>query len=95
MTFCSSGRPGSRLGNWKTKPMVRLRRLLRSASVMPHRSTPSTVTVPLVGVARPAAMLSSVVLPQPERPVMTRKSLTAMSRSTSRSAANVAAPLSP
>ena len=72
MTFCSSDRPGIRLGNWKTKPMVRLRRLLRSASLMPHRSTPSTVTVPLVGVARPAAMFSRVVLPQPDRPVMTR-----------------------
>ena len=95
MTFCSSERPGIRLGNWKTKPMVRLRRLLRSASLMLQRSTPSTVTVPLVGVARPAAMLSSVVLPQPERPVMTRNSSTSMSRSTSCSAANVAASLSP
>ena len=52
MTFCSSERPGIRLGNWKTKPMVRLRRLLRSASLRLQRSTPSTVTVPLVGVGQ-------------------------------------------
>ena len=71
--------------------MVRLRRPLRSASLMLQMSTPSTVTVPLVGVARPAATLSSVVLPHPERPVMTRNSLVWMSRSTSCSAANDAA----
>ncbi len=38
---------------------------------------PSTVTSPLAGVTRPAATLSSEVLPHPERPTSTTKSLLA------------------
>src|SRR6185436_8205992 len=50
--------------------MLRARYALRSLSDNDARSTPSTLTTPLSTVSRPLRQLSSVVLPQPDGPMI-------------------------
>ena len=55
---------------WNTKP-IRLRRsLVRSFSARRVRSTPSIQTLPDVSVSRPARQCISVLLPEPEGPMI-------------------------
>ncbi len=67
--FSSAVSIGSRLKNWKTKPMWRRRSLVRSESFRFVISVPETETLPDVGLSRPARMCISVDLPEPEGPI--------------------------
>jgi hypothetical protein len=55
-------------------------------------STPSSVTVPLVGRSRPARMCISVDLPDPDGPMIAAKRAGAKSTLTSRSASTATSP---
>ena len=68
-TFCSAVSTGSRLYDWKTKPMVRARQAASCAALIALTSSPATRTVPRVGLSRPATRLSSVDLPEPDGPM--------------------------
>ncbi len=83
---------GSRLKNWKMKPMWSRRRSVSSASSMPVMSTPATVTCPEVGWSRPARMCMSVDLPEPDGPMTAVRRPSAMSTDTPRRASTVASP---
>ena len=61
--------PSSRLKNWKTMPMCWRRMMASSFSSMPTSDSPATTTSPSSGTSRPAMMLSSVDLPQPDGPI--------------------------
>ena len=54
---------GSRLKNWNTNPMCSRRSSVSSASSSVVISVPAIVTVPVVGLSRPARMCISVDLP--------------------------------
>src|SRR5688572_16850468 len=56
---------------------------------MVKRSCPASLTVPRVGVSRPAMMDSSVLLPEPEAPTMATVSLGASEKSISRRMSSV------
>src|SRR5688572_25625606 len=71
---------GNRTYSWKTTP--------RSAPG-PTTGLPSTRTVPALGVRKPATMLRSVDLPQPDGPRMHTNSRSATSRSMSTRAGDV------
>ena len=68
--FSSAVSIGSRLKNWKMKPMWRRRSLVSSLSPSPVISVPPSETLPLVGRSRPARMCISVDLPEPEGPMI-------------------------
>lgn len=66
---CSTAvRAGSRLGCWKTTPILRRRSSASSPRVRPVAVMPSTTTVPASGVTRVAATASRLDLPEPEGP---------------------------
>ena len=67
--FSSAVSIGSRLKNWKTKPMWRRRSLVRSESFRVVISVPEISTVPVVGLSSPAMMCISVDLPEPDGPI--------------------------
>src|SRR3954471_4341359 len=83
---------GSRLKNWKMKPMWSRRSLVSSSSPRPLMSTPETVTSPEVGLSRPARMCMSVDLPEPEGPMTAVRRPAAMSTETLRSASTAVSP---
>ena len=60
---------GSRLKNWKTKPMCSRRSFVRSLSPSVVISLPATSTAPEVGLSSPARMCISVDLPEPDGPM--------------------------
>src|ERR1700755_1413153 len=57
-----------------------------SSSVLPTSGSPARDTSPSVGVSRPAMMLSSVDLPQPDGPITATNSPGVIVKSTPRSA---------
>ena len=57
-----------RPNDWKMKATVPRRSITRSRSVIAVTSWPATCTVPPVGPSSPPMTLSSVVLPEPDRP---------------------------
>ena len=67
--FSSAFSIGSRLKNWKTKPMCSRRSLVRSESSSVVISLPAIVTDPEVGLSRPARMCIRVDLPEPDGPM--------------------------
>jgi hypothetical protein len=67
--FSSAVSIGSRLKNWKMKPMCSRRSLVSSLSPSFVMSVPSIDTDPVVGRSRPARMCMSVDLPEPEGPM--------------------------
>ena len=67
-TFSRAEKSGSRAKDWKTKPMLWRRSSVSRDSPALEISSPSRYTLPLSGRSRPAMRLSSVVLPEPERP---------------------------
>ena len=71
--FSSAVRTGSRLKNWKTKPSLSRRSLVSSPSSSAVISTPSSSTLPPVGLSRPARMCIRVDLPEPEGPMIAVK----------------------
>jgi hypothetical protein len=71
--FSSAVSTGSRLKNWKTKPSLSRRSSVSAPSSSPVISTPSSVTVPEVGVSSPARMCIRVDLPDPDGPMIAVK----------------------
>ena len=80
---------GSRLNDWKMKPMRRRRSRVSALSLREVASTWPMTTRPSVGVSSPAAQCMSVDLPEPEGPMMAvnwprRKSTVTWSSATTR-----------
>jgi hypothetical protein len=67
--FSSAVSIGSRLKNWKMKPMFRRRSFVRSESLSFEIAVPAIVTSPEVGLSRPARMCIRVDFPDPEGPM--------------------------
>ena len=83
---------GSRLKNWKMKPMWSRRSLVSAVSSRPLMSTPATLTSPEVGWSRPARMCMSVDLPEPDGPMTAVRRPRPMSTETPRSASTAVSP---
>ena len=83
---------GSRLKNWKMKPMWSRRSRVSAVSSRPVMSTPATETSPEVGLSRPARMCMSVDLPEPDGPITAVRRPRAMSTETPRSASTAVSP---
>src|SRR3954453_20936863 len=83
---------GSRLKNWKMKPMWSRRSLVSAVSSRPTTSTPATVTSPEVGLSSPARMCISVDLPEPDGPITAVSRPRAMSSETPRRAGGAGGP---
>ena len=67
-TFSRQVSVGSRLKNWKMKPILSRRRRVRSSSESAATDWPSMRISPEVGRSRPPIRLRSVDLPEPEGP---------------------------
>ena len=67
--FSSAVSVGSRLKNWKTKPMWRRRSLVRAVSPIAVISWSPIQALPEVGRSRPARMCMRVDLPEPDGPI--------------------------
>ena len=83
---------GSRLKNWKTKPMCSRRSFVRSLSPSVVISVPPMPTEPEVGLSSPARMCISVDLPEPDGPMTAVALPGAMSTETPRSASTAVSP---
>ncbi len=83
---------GSRLKNWKMKPMCWRRSLVSSVSPSSVMSVPAIATRPAVGRSRPARMCMSVDLPEPEGPITAVNSPLATSIETPRRASTAVSP---
>ena len=83
---------GSRLKNWKMKPMWSRRSFVSSVSSRSLMSTPATVTSPEVGLSSPARMCMSVDLPEPDGPMTAVRRPSAMSTETPRRASTAVSP---
>ena len=84
--FSTPERTGIRLYDWKMKPILSARKRVRRRSDMPLMASPATYTSPPSTSSRPERVLSSVVLPQPDGPMMATISPRSMPRSTPLSA---------
>ena len=71
--FSSASSVGSRLNAWKTKPMRSRRTRVSSRSESAPRSTSPMKTWPDVSESRPARQCISVLLPEPDGPMMAVK----------------------
>ncbi len=91
-TFSSASSIGSRLKNWNTKPMCLRRSCVSCESLRFVISVPAIITVPEVGLSRPARMCISVDLPEPEGPMTATSSPELTSMSTPRSASTAVSP---
>jgi len=91
-TFSSAFSIGSRLKNWKTKPMCRRRSFVRSVSLSSVMFVPAMVTVPVVGLSSPARMCISVDLPEPDGPITAVSCPFGTSRETPRRASTAVSP---
>ena len=72
--FSSAVSVGSRLKNWKTKPMLWRRTSVASLSFRTERRLPARVTSPAEGRSSPPRRWSRVDLPLPEGPMMATNS---------------------
>ncbi len=90
--FSSAVSIGSRLKNWKTKPMCRRRSFVSSVSFRLVISIPSISTVPSVGLSRPARMCIRVDLPDPDGPITAVRWPRGISSETPRSASTAVSP---
>ncbi len=63
-------RVSSRLKSWKTKPRLSRRKAQSSFCRMSARFLPDKMTWPEVGLSRDAMMFKSVVLPEPDSPII-------------------------
>ncbi len=90
--FSSAVSIGSRLKNWKTKPMCLRRSFVSWLSPSVVISVPSMETVPEVGRSRPARMCMRVDLPEPEGPITAVSWPRPMSSETPRSASTATSP---
>ncbi len=83
---------GSRLKNWKMKPMCWRRSLVSCVSFSSVSSVPAIATLPSVGLSRPARMCIRVDLPEPEGPITAVSFPLATSSETPRSASTAVSP---
>src|SRR5699024_2690728 len=90
--FSSASIAGTRLNDWKTKPMRSRRIAVSLRSLSPDSAVPPMMTSPESGVSRPASMFSSVDLPEPDGPMMAVKRPASMSRLRSFSGRTMASP---
>ena len=67
--FSSAVSIGSRLKNWKMKPMCSRRSSVTSVSLSWPSRVPAIVTEPLVGRSSAASRCMSVDLPDPDGPI--------------------------
>lgn len=81
--FCATVRCGSSAKCWNTIAIRSLRRVRRSAAPREPRSRPSTVMLPEVGSMSRFSSRTRVDLPDPDRPMITNSSPSAMSKDTS------------
>ena len=91
-TFSYTLSTGTKLNDWKMKPMWAWRRVVRSRSLRVPVAWPSTVTVPAVGVSMHPIRLRIVVLPQPDGPAMEMNSPRSIDNVTPRTAGTVTLP---
>ncbi len=91
--FCSAVSDGTRLKDWKTKPMRSRRTLLSVSSSRLEISTSPRWTLPAVGRSRPAAQWRNVLLPDPDGPITAVNDPRANPKETSRRAATLVPPL--
>ena len=91
--FSAADRIGISPNDWKMNATDDRRISVRSRSAMAATSRPSMRTVPLSGRSSPPMMLSSVVLPDPERPDSATSWPRSMVSETPRSACTAAAPV--
>ncbi len=91
--FSAAVSVGTRLKDWNTKPIRSLRSLVSAPSLSPPTSTPSTVTVPEVGVSSAAMQCMRVDFPEPDGPMIAANSPRAKSRSTPARALTCASPV--
>ena len=68
--FSMAVRVGTRLKAWKMKPIFSRRRRVRRLSLSVVRSTSPMRTDPLVRPSSPATVCMSVLLPEPDGPMM-------------------------
>jgi signal transduction histidine kinase len=68
--FCATVSDGSRLKAWKTNPIRSRRRIVNRRSLSCARSASPSATLPEVGRSSPAATFSSVLLPEPDGPMI-------------------------
>ena len=69
-TFSRQVSVGSRLKNWKMKPILSRRTRVSSSSERPASDSPSMRTSPEVGRSSPPTRLRSVDLPEPDGPMI-------------------------
>ncbi len=70
ITFSSAVRYGIRWNCWKIKPILSARKRSSSFADIAATSTPSIFSVPQVGRSRQPSRFTSVLLPEPEGPVI-------------------------
>src|SRR4051812_22488410 len=71
--FCVTVSEGIRLNAWKTNPIRSRLRIVSRRSLSPASSVSPSATVPDVGRSSPAATWRSVLLPDPDGPMMAVK----------------------
>src|SRR6266851_614067 len=91
-TLSTAVRLDSRLGNWKTKPTWRERKVANSASERAQTSAPSSDSFPRVGLVKAPSMAIRVDLPEPDRPTIETNSPARNSRLAPRTASYPGAP---
>jgi hypothetical protein len=91
-TFSSAVSDGSKLNDWKTKPIRSRRSLVSFASLSPPSACPASRISPDVGRSSPAAHCSKVLLPEPDGPITAVKVPGAKSAVTSRKAVTAPPP---
>ena len=84
--FSAAVRVGTRLKDWKMKPMRSRRRRVSRRWFMEETMSPSSMISPEVIESRPARQCMSVDLPEPDGPMMAVKRARAMSTLTESSA---------
>ena len=92
VTFSSAVSVGSRLNDWKTKPMCLRRSFVSRRSAIAEISSPPTRTAPDVGRSRPASRCISVDLPEPDGPMTAVNWPAGTSSETPRSASTADSP---
>src|SRR5581483_59313 len=91
-TFSSAVSIGSRLKNWKTKPMCLRRSSVTWRSDSEPTSSPAIVTLPPVGLSSAAIRCMSVDLPEPDGPMTATSSPPPTESVTPRRASTAASP---
>ena len=84
--FSEAESVGTRLNDWKMKPMRSRRRRVRRRWLMEETMSPSSMISPEVTESRPARQCMRVDLPEPEGPMIAVKRARAMSTLTASSA---------